>query len=129
MKVLDDGRIQCRVRITGTLNGVPWVYEDPEDEDGSQYIDGDDPSFFWWSEGNFSCDCNRARFLPDDLFEQLPKGDDPNNPDDPSCGELILIDKIEPIEGEDLPILELNETEHYSAMTMLKNTKIIIKKE
>ncbi len=95
MKALDDGRINCRVRITGTFQGKPFEYIDPEDSDGSQYIwpDGD-PSTYWWAEGNFSCDCNRWDFVGDEEME---------------CGETICIDQIEPIDY-DGPILFLDET-------------------
>lgn len=95
MKKLNDGRTICRVRITGTFQGKPFRYTDPEDSSGSQYIwpDGD-PSTSWWSEGNFSCDCNRSRFVGIEFME---------------CGETIYIDRIEPIDF-DGPTLELNET-------------------
>jgi hypothetical protein len=95
MKRLKDGRVNCRVRITGTFQGEPFEYVDPEGHDGSQYIwpDGD-PSTYWWSEGNFSCDCNRAEFVGVEHME---------------CGETICIDRIEPIDF-DGPVLELNET-------------------
>lgn len=97
MEVLDDGRIVCRVRISGSYQGRPFTYTDPPESKGSQYIwkDGD-PSRYWWTEGNFGCDCNRSRFLPEDW----------NVPE--SCGEEILINKIEPID-HDGPVLELNE--------------------
>jgi len=96
MKVLDDGRVNCRVKITGTFHNQEFEYIDPEDAEGSQYIwpDGD-PSTSWWTDGNFSCDCNRARFVG---LDYMP------------CGETINIDVIEPIDF-DGPILELNETE------------------
>ena len=99
-KQSEDGRIQCRVKITGTYRGSPWEFIDPEDSDGSQFIDADgDPSSFWWTEGNFGCDCNRAKFLP----EAWGVEDD--------CGTLIKMDKIEPIDKELAQYtLELNET-------------------
>ncbi len=95
MVILDDGRIQCRVKITGTFRGKPFEYIDPEDSGGSQYIwpDGD-PSTFWWTDGNYSCDCNRWRFAG---VEEL------------DCGEEICIDKIEPIDYDAEPLV-LNET-------------------
>lgn len=83
MKVFPDGRIQCRVRITGTYQGKPFVYEDPKDDEGSQFYDADgEPSTHWWSEGNMSCDCNRSKFVKVDL----------------DCGDGILIDTIAPID-------------------------------
>ena len=95
MKILDDGRINCRVKITGTFKGQPFEYTDPESTPGSQFYDRDgDPSRFWWAEGNFSCDCNRGQFVGLDEME---------------CGETINIDKIEPIDF-DGKTLELNES-------------------
>lgn len=97
MKVLDDGRIQCRVKIIGTFCGEPFEFIDPEDSKGSQFIwpDGD-PSTYWWTDGNFSCDCNRAQFIGKKIG-------------DVECGETINIDKIIPIDFE-AKTLELNES-------------------
>lgn len=103
MKLLDDGkRIRCRVRIEGTFLGMPWFYEDPQDSDGSQviWVEENDPSDFWWREGNMACDCNRYEFLPGNL-QAIHSGD---------CGHEIMIDTIIPIEGERLPVLYLNES-------------------
>ncbi len=95
MKVLEDGSINCRVKITGTFHGKPFEYVDPEGSEGSQYVwPNGDPSTFWWAEGNLSCDCNRARFIGDEEMK---------------CGNTIHIDEIEPIDY-DGPILFLNET-------------------
>lgn len=97
MKVLDDGRVQCRVKIVGTCldTGEVFEYIDPEDSEGSQfYWPNGDPSTFWWSEGNMSCDCNRGLFV---------------GIDDKGCGSTICIDTIEAIDF-DGKILELNET-------------------
>jgi hypothetical protein len=99
MKVLEDGRIQCRVRIPGEYKGERFVYEDKEGDDGSQYIwpDGD-ASQYWWQDGNFSCDCNRWGFLPEHLKKVH----------DGKCGHEIILFRIIPIEGDNLPILELD---------------------
>lgn len=103
MKVLKDGRIQVRVKITGTFEGKPWEYTDPTDDEGSQYIwPNGDPSTYWWSEGNMACDCNRRHYAH-------PGKDLAADADNP-CGDTISIDRIEPVEGEDLPTLVLNET-------------------
>ncbi|MBX2906187.1 MAG: hypothetical protein KF744_09125 [Taibaiella sp.] len=105
MKVIDVGteneRIVTRCRIEGTFRGISFVYEDPEDSEGSQYIwtRDNDPSKYWWSEGNFACDCNRRRFLPENLQNQK----------DEECGDEIIIKIIIPIEGDNLPVLELDE--------------------
>ena len=98
MQKLDDGRINCRVKITGTYKGKPFEYIDPEGVEGSQYIwpDGD-PSTFWWAEGNMACDCNRSYFLPEEWGVSN------------ECGDEILIDTIVPVDY-DGPSLELNET-------------------
>jgi hypothetical protein len=95
MKILDDGRVRCRVKITGTFKGKPFEYIDPENTDGSQFYHQDgDPSTFWWTYGNYACDCNRAQFVGLAGLE---------------CGGTINIDKIEPID-HDGETLELNET-------------------
>ena len=95
MRQLDDGRIQCRVKITGTFRGEPYEYVDPEDHPGSQFIWPDGGSSdWWWSDGNMSCDCNRGEFV---------------GIEDMECGETINIDMIEPIDY-DGPTLELNDT-------------------
>lgn len=95
MKVLEDGSIQCRARITGTYQGMPFVYEDPEGDEGSQYYDAEgDPSTYWWAEGNFSCDCNRSQFVGVDL----------------DCGDEIFIDTIAPIDYPGVILLLMEST-------------------
>lgn len=98
MKVLEDGRVNCRVQIIGRFNGELFTYTDPEDQ-MSQYIwpDGD-PSTFWWEEGNMACDCNRRRFLPEHLKAQVKE----------ECGRRIDIISITPLE-DNLPILVLEQ--------------------
>ena len=95
MKVLDDGRVNCRVKIIGTFHNQKFEYIDPEGVEGSQYIwpDGD-PSTCWWTDGNYSCDCNRAKFVG---LDNMP------------CGETINLEIIKPIDF-DGPTLVLNET-------------------
>lgn len=106
---LPDGRVNCRVRIEGTYQGKPWVYVDPPGE-RSQYIwppdEGGniDPSEYWWSEGNMSCDCNRQNYLPD---EMCPKEDMP-------CGNTIRIDRIIPLHDANLT-LDLLESSRVEA--------------
>lgn len=98
---LKDGRIQCRVKITGTWNGKLWEFTDPENMSGSQFIHPDgDTSEFWWSEGNMSCDCNRIHFIP---------WATDTDRDGVGCGDYILIDSIVPIDPS-LPSLYLNES-------------------
>lgn len=98
--VLEDGVINCQVRIEGTYKGVSFVYTD-EGEDRSQFIWPEDEdgnvnlSEFWWSEGNYGCDCNRCSFLPGNV-----KLD---------CGHEIRIDKIIPLDPR-LPELNLFES-------------------
>lgn len=108
-----SNRVQARCRITGTFRGKPWEYVDPPGAAGAQWIDLDyygdvDPSTYWWSEGNFACDCNREMFLPDDMAENLPTGGESR------CGELIHIDRIVPIDRPDLPALILGEDDPWS---------------
>lgn len=92
--VIRNGIINCRVTITGTYKGKTFTYIDAEGEPGSQFIHaGNDPSTFWWSEGNFACDCNRGQFVGLDL----------------PCGDAVLIDSIVPLDPS-LPSLFLNES-------------------
>ena len=98
MKILEDGRINCRVKITGTYHGRPFEYIDPE---GcySQFIwPNGDPSSLWWSEGGMRCDCARSYLLPEEWGIEL------------DCGEEIMIDSIEPIDYNG-PVLHLNESQ------------------
>lgn len=105
MKVLRHGAgdecIQCRCRIEGHYMGRDFIYEDPEHADGWYYfwVKHQDPSTYWWAEGNMSCDCNRYIFLPADL-QALHDG---------KCGESIMIKRIIPLEGDNLPILDLTQ--------------------
>ncbi len=94
MKVVDKNRVQIRVRIEGSFQGKPWVYEDPIDSDGSQFIwldaetEDEKNSAFWWREGNMCCDCNRHTFMSN---TEMDFGE---------CGHEIKIHKIIPLEGD-----------------------------
>lgn len=62
---------------------------------------GSDESFFWWTEGNGSCDCNRARaFGLDDEMEAQQHRDKPELKEWQSvcygCKRFIAID----VEGD-----------------------------
>lgn len=99
------GLIQCRAIIRGSYKGQPFEYIDPEGDEGSQFIHPDgDPSEYWWTEGNMSCDCTRVKFLGatpkthPELFG--PEGDE-------LCGESIVIDSVTPLDAS-LPALHLN---------------------
>lgn len=105
-----------RVKIIGTYKGKFWEYIDPPNRAGTafafapgEYFDNEDwePSEFWFSQGNFSCDCNRSRLLPADMQKDF-------DPDNIMCTETIMIDRIEPIEqpiaGFAIPPIVLNET-------------------
>lgn len=115
MTTLKDGTVQCRVKITGTFRGIPFEYIDPPDYDGSQFLWSDgDKSFYWWSYGNMACDCNRVKFLPEELKPLILKRTSENYADepfvdDPLCGYEILIDRIEPIDFPE-EVLILDET-------------------
>lgn len=96
-----EGQQQIRVRINGTFRGVPWQYEDHPDDKGSQFVymgSEQEVSEYWWSDGNFSCDCNRERFLPDELRKLYSGG----------CGDQIHIDRIVPLDPK-FPTLVLGE--------------------
>lgn len=108
MIILPDGRIQCRVKIIGSYRGEKFEYIDPENSDGSQFFSEDgDPSTYWWSEGNYSCDCNRSEFLSEELFGKWEKNSGINE-----CGDEILIDEIVPLDYPDGRILKLDETKN-----------------
>lgn len=102
-----------RVKITGTYRGQSWEYIDSPDGEGSafvyapgEYFGNEEwlPGDYWFSEGNFSCDCNRGRFVFGDKYDC----------DNAQCGREINIDRIEPIEqpipGVVLPPIVLDET-------------------
>lgn len=113
MKILEDGRIQCRVRIEGRYKGEYFTYTDPIGEDGSQFIWPREPEFgdtekdindkrasrSWWEDGNMGCDCNRSRYLPEHLLK-IHGGD---------CDHEIELHTITPIEGDNLPTLTLTD--------------------
>jgi hypothetical protein len=96
VKIIDDNRVIVRARIEGSFKGIPFIYEDPADSDGSQYIwldgetDSEKCSGYWLREGNMARDCNRRNYLPNNLKEDL---------DEPDCGHQIKIHKIIPLEG------------------------------
>jgi hypothetical protein len=93
-------QLQCRARVEGSYKGRPFVYEDPPDSPGSQFVwDDGDPSRYWWAEGNLSCDCNREPFLPDDFGYRK----------DGRCGRSICVDRVVAL-VDGLPTLELNES-------------------
>lgn len=96
MKKIDNNRVQCRVVIKGEYNGEAFTYTDPEDSDGSQFIwlEDNDPSSYWWNNGNMGCDCNRISFMPKHL-QDLHGGE---------CGHTIKLFSVTPIE-EGLPEL------------------------
>ena len=107
----------CRAKISGSYKHRLWEYVDGPDEKSQFYwppgeyewANPDEwyPNEYWWAEGNFSCDCNRAEFLPEGVYEE---------PTDGPCGSEICIDVIEPLEkgpnGEELPTLFLHETDY-----------------
>lgn len=98
--------IPYRIRIEGSYKGTPWVYEDPPGTKSSFYWPEDnDPSDFWWRDGNMSCDCNRTRFLPANITKDWTEDNFTQ------CGGDILIKRIIPIDDSTIPILELNEEE------------------
>ncbi len=82
----------ARAKFTGTYNGKSFEYTDPEGEEGSIYLS--EFTEFYWSEGNFSCDCNRAYLVGE---EDLP------------CGETIQIQRIEPVVPGEFEAIELGE--------------------
>lgn len=98
MRLIDQGtsneRIIANCKVTGEYKGIPfesttenyfWTHEENE------------PSAYWWREGNMACDCNRVQFLPESLREQH----------NGKCGGEIYIWEIIPLEGN-LPILKVD---------------------
>lgn len=87
-------RIVAKVKVTGEYQGVSF-----EAESTNYYWvnENNEPSRFWWDEGNMSCDCNRVAFLPEAIREKHP-GD---------CGHTITVFRIIPLEGDNLPIIDL----------------------
>lgn len=85
-----------RVRVIGTYQGKPYTWEsDSEYPVRDEY---GDLQIFYWAEHNMSCDCNRDRFLPPELgIEEL------------DCGDTVLIDRIEALDGSGV-VIELNES-------------------
>lgn len=78
---MNDGE-RFRVRVHWVCGDKTGAYEDIVK---SAWVDSGRPNYFWWEEGNASCDCNRANFFG--LGEEWP------------CGETIRITKIEPIDA------------------------------
>ncbi len=74
--------IKINVFLRDTRNGYSKVYQDEGflDEDGNFHD-------FIWTEGNYSCDCNRSLFL----YDHNPDKELPCNIFD----NIIEIDKIE----------------------------------
>lgn len=102
-----------RIRIEGTHNGKAWIYEDQgKDQSGTYYINDTPLMYFFWEEGNYSCDCNRLKFI-------LPNW---NVMGDYKCGNTIFIDRIIPLDRPDIPILELNETEKNISKPIIYDT-------
>lgn len=97
-------RIRFRVRITGTFQGKPFTYEDPPGDCGHGFETWEEPTRtpqgkiligeYWWTEGNFACDCNRSTFIGAKL----------------SCGDEICIDRIDAIDRDDVEPLVLSES-------------------
>lgn len=58
----------------------------------------DEGSFYWWSAGNFSCDCNRE-------WEFQRAGNEPES-EDPPCGETMY--RVPKIELQDGTIVEID---------------------
>ncbi len=58
-----------------------------------ELMDGDGISWFLWSDGNFSCDCNRSQ-----MFREA--GGEATNWDDVSCGDgAFQVRTINPLTG------------------------------
>lgn len=99
-RLIDNDRIVCRCTISGKFNGREFTYQDAENEtEWSQYIwlENNDPSRFWWEEGNMACDCNRSRYLPDGWIDEI------------ECGGQIEIYSVIPFD-DCLPKLYLETT-------------------
>ena len=86
-------------------DGSPWVKilvyirnnmtGEVRKHDDEVWWDGDYPSDYMWSEGNYSCDCNRY------LFFQRAKGESEDNV--PHCGEnMYSVNIVNPKNGASL---------------------------
>jgi hypothetical protein len=103
MEMANYGWLNYRMRIEGTYKGVAWVYEDADNKkSGVFWPDDDGTNYYYWEDGNYSCDCNRSQYLPSELKLQFGITN--------KCGGAILIDRIIPMDDKSIPTLELNET-------------------
>ena len=95
-----------RIKIVGSFDGTGFTYEDkPGMANGFWHPEFNDPSSYWWKEGNMACDCSRFRFLPDDMKSRL-------TPEEmTTCGCRIIIKTISSVDNPDIPTMELNEQE------------------
>ena len=77
--------VQIRHNATGEVRTIrQWMIYDPED--------GDTPSDYMYSDGNYSCDCNRH------LFFHRANGAEPD--EDCACGEVVYsVNLVNPKDG------------------------------
>lgn len=84
----------CLARIDGTFRGIPFSYIGAEGtQDYIWWRGSEDTPYCYWIGGNYSCDCNRHRFLPPEL-QALRTADE--------CGDEINITRVVPLEGATL---------------------------
>jgi hypothetical protein len=90
-----SGHKKVKSRIVWEYDGEKGVHID---EFGWGWMEDDgEPNFFWWQEGNGSCDCNRS--IEFGLAKKYPERclkDDGHLVTFP-CGETIKILSIEPL--------------------------------
>ncbi len=79
---------RARVRIQWRYKDKTGTYEDPIGEGSVSFDEDGNPNFFWWEEGNASCDCNRSAF-----FGLVNRDEDEWFP----CGETIEVLSMEVI--------------------------------
>ena len=76
------------IHLRDTRTGVTKVHHD-------DYDWGDESAMlFQWTEGNYSCDCNRSIDFYDDEAKRL----------ECSAGNVIALDKIEDANGLEIPL-------------------------
>lgn len=104
MQETENKYIIYRCKIEGTCKGERFLYQDQGlDKSGIYFPNDKGREYFYWQQGNMSCDCNRIRFISGGVIVGWDADGFP-------CGETIRIDKISPIDDDTIPIIELNES-------------------
>lgn len=65
------------IKVVLRYEGTDYIFID--DHSSFNYDGADEPSSFWWEEGNGACDCNRSLFIQRHCYEnfkEMPCGDE-----------------------------------------------------